>query len=223
MPTSTSFLRRTGWVTITLLATLIALLSARYLTLDPETFLPEQRATYLAHLAPLTLHVGGGVVALVLGPWQFVPRLRIRHPAVHRFVGRVYVLGALATGVGGLLLVPTGLAGPVGPLGFAALAVLLLAATTAGFVTIRRGAVVRHRIWMIRSYALIFTGVTFRLWLSVLSGAGLPFDQVYGSGAWTSWLVNLLVAERLIARIRPPRDGGGTDVTAAGTAPAASG
>lgn len=57
---------------------------------------------------------------------------------------------------------------------------------------------------MIRSYALIFAAVTFRLWLSVLSGAGIPFDQAYGSGAWASWLINLLVAEQVIARLGRP-------------------
>ncbi|WP_199881272.1 DUF2306 domain-containing protein [Streptomyces sp. CB03911] len=195
-------LRRAGWIAITASATAIALLSARYFTLDPDSFLPEQRVTYLANLAPLMLHVGGGVVALVLGPWQFPPRLRARRPALHRLVGRVYLAAALATAVGGLLLVPKGLFGPIAPLGFAALAVLLLVATVAAFVSIRRGAVERHRIWMVRSYALIFTGVTFRLWISGFSAAGVPFGQAYGSGAWAAWLLNLLVAEHVVARIR---------------------
>ncbi|MDQ0306049.1 putative membrane protein [Kitasatospora herbaricolor] len=202
-------LRRAGWIAITASATAIALLSARYFTLDPDSFLPEQRATYLAELAPLMLHVGGGVVALVLGPWQFPPRLRTRRPALHRLIGRVYLAAALATAVGGLLLVPKGLFGPVAPLGFAALAVLLLVATVAAFVSIRRGAVTRHRIWMVRSYALIFTGVTFRLWISGFSAAGVPFGQAYESGAWAGWLLNLLVAEHVIARIRTGRPAAG--------------
>ncbi|WP_457031907.1 DUF2306 domain-containing protein [Kitasatospora sp. P5_F3] len=197
---SAALLRRSGWLTVTFLATAIALLSARYLTLDPETFLPEQRATYLASLAPLTLHVGGAVLALLLGPWQFLPRLRARRPAVHRFVGRVYLVSALATAVGGLLLVPKGLFGPVAPAGFAALGVAVLLTTGAAFGSIRRGRVARHQVWMIRSYALIFTGVTFRLWLTVGAAAGVPFEQAYTSGAWSAWLINLLVAERLITR-----------------------
>ncbi|WP_405019826.1 DUF2306 domain-containing protein [Kitasatospora sp. NBC_00070] len=197
---SAALLRRSGWLTVTFLATAIALLSARYLTLDPETFLPEQRATYLAHLVPLTLHVGGAVTALLLGPWQFLPRLRARRPAVHRFVGRVYLLGALATAVGGLLLVPNGLYPPIAPAGFAGLAVAVLVTTGAAFGAIRCGRVAGHRVWMIRSYALVFTGVTFRLWLMAGAAAGVPFEQAYTSGAWSAWLVNLLVAEHLIAR-----------------------
>ncbi|MFF3595369.1 DUF2306 domain-containing protein [Kitasatospora indigofera] len=216
-------LRRAGWIAVTASATAIGLLSARYFTLDPDSFLPEQRVTYLANLAPLILHVGGGVVALVLGPWQFPQRLRTRGPAVHRLIGRVYLAAALATAVGGLLLVPKGLFGPIAPLGFAALAVLLLVATVAAFVSIRRGAVARHQIWMIRSYALIFTGVTFRLWISGFSAVGVPFGQAYGSGAWGAWLLNLLVAEHLVARLRPAAGAAAGAAAGSGGAPAGAG
>ncbi|MFC9330007.1 DUF2306 domain-containing protein [Kitasatospora sp. NPDC057015] len=198
-------LRRAGWITVTVLATAISLLSARYLTLDPDTFLPEQRATYLAHLAPLTLHVGGAVVALLLGPWQFPPRFRSRYPAVHRLIGRIYLVSTLATASGGLWLAPNGLFGPIAPLGFGALGLLVAATSVAAYVTIRRGAVARHQVWMIRSYALIFTGVTFRLWISGFSAAGVPFGQAYESGAWAAWLLDLLVAELVIARLRDRR------------------
>ena len=51
-----------------------------------------------------------------------------------------------------------GLYPPVAPAGFAALAVLTPVSTAAALVAIRRGDPVRHRIWMTRSYALIFTG-----------------------------------------------------------------
>ncbi|MBC3840822.1 DUF2306 domain-containing protein [Streptacidiphilus sp. 4-A2] len=91
---------------MTVLATATALIASRYFTLDPATFLPQQRAVYLAHLAPLLLHISGGVLALSLGPWQFSNRLRTRYPVVHRAIGRVYLVGVLAAGTGGLLLAP---------------------------------------------------------------------------------------------------------------------
>jgi uncharacterized membrane protein len=194
--------RRAGWVAMTVLAITTALIASRYFTLDPETFIPQQKMVYLANLGPLMLHVGGAVVALVLGPWQFVRRLRARRPAVHRFIGRVYLVSVLATGVGGLLLAPTALFGPVARLGFGALAVLVLGTSAAAYVSIRRRQVARHRAWMTRSYALIFTGVTFRLWISGLPVLGVPFEQAYRSGAWAAWIINLVVAELLIIRAR---------------------
>jgi hypothetical protein len=111
-------------------------------------------------------------------------------------------VSVLAAGVGGLLLAPKALAGPAGPLGFGVLAVLLLGTSAAAYVCIRRRQVARHRAWMTRSYALIFTGVTFRLWIGGLPALGLSFEDAYASGAWTAWMINLLVAEMLIIRAR---------------------
>ncbi|MER7761121.1 DUF2306 domain-containing protein [Streptomyces sp. NPDC097619] len=197
--------RRAGWLTVTLLAAAIALLSARYLTADPDTFLEEQRAVYLAHLAPLLLHIGGGTAALLLGPWQFVVRLRTRHPVLHRITGYAYLLSVTATAVGGLVLVPEALVPPIAPLGFAFLDVLLVVTTVAAVHTARRRRFDRHRVWMVRSYALILAAVTLRLWLILFSALDVPFEESYASAAWTCWLINLLLAElTLKARPLPP-------------------
>jgi uncharacterized membrane protein len=190
---------------MTVLATVTAVISARYFTLDPGLFLSRQRAVYVANLVPVLFHVGGGVLALALGPWQFVPRLRARHRTLHRVLGRIYLVAVLVAGAGGLLLVPKGLYWPVAPLGFAGLALALLYPSGMAFATIRRREITEHRIWMIRSYSLIFAAVTFRLWMAVLISVDVPYDQAYMSGAWLSWPLDLLVAQRLIARIRSRR------------------
>ncbi|MEV6972335.1 DUF2306 domain-containing protein [Kitasatospora sp. NPDC093806] len=196
--------RRAGWLTVTVLAVLTALLTGRYLTLDPEVFLDEQRAVYLANRIPLVLHVGGGVLAILLGPWQFLPRLRSRRPALHRVTGRIYLAAVFVTGVGGLLLAPKGLVGPVAPIGFGTLAVLLLLSSTLAWTTARRGDHVRHRAWATRSFALIMAAATLRIWLPSMAAAGVPFEQAYATAAWTCWLINLVVAEHLLARIPGP-------------------
>lgn len=198
----TATVRRAGWAAMTGLAALTVLFTARYLTLDPDTFLEEQRAVYVANLVPLILHVGAGIVAMALGPFQFRSGLRARWPRVHRVSGRIYLVAVLFTGVGGLLLAPRGLVGPIAPMGFTVMGVLLLWSSVAAFVTIRRGEVVRHRVWMIRSYALILGAGTLRLWLPVMGAIGVPFDQAYATAAWTCWLINLVVAERLAAGVR---------------------
>ncbi|MEU8779634.1 DUF2306 domain-containing protein [Streptomyces sp. NPDC048606] len=190
---------RAAWWTITLLAAATALLAARYLTLDPEVFLEEQRAAYLARLTPLLLHIGGGTAALLLGPWQFVARLRTRRPAAHRIVGRAYLVCVAATAAGGLLLVPGALVPPIAPIGFALLDVLLVLTTAAALHTARRRRFDRHRVWMVRSYALILSAVTLRLWLVSCAALGVPFDLAYASAAWTCWLINLLLAELALA------------------------
>jgi uncharacterized membrane protein len=194
---TTTSVRRAGWLTMTALATALALFSARYFTLNPAVFIPNQAAVYLAHLGPLLLHVGGGVTALAVGPWQFWGALRSRHPAVHRTMGRVYLAAVLAAGAGGLLLAPLSSGGPLAHLGFGVLAVVTLLTTAAAFAFILRRRIEAHRAWMVRSYALVFGAVTFRAWLG-LTATGLPFEQVYAVGAWT-WPINLLAAELLLS------------------------
>ncbi len=190
-------MRRVGWALLALSALGLALGSTRYFSLNPAVFLPAQVPVYLAHLGPLMLHIGGGVTALAVGPWQFASSLRSQHPRVHRWMGRTYLVAALAAGVGGLMLAPLSLGGPMAHVGFAVLAVLMLLTTARAFVAIRRRQIPVHRAWMTRSYALIFTAVTFRAWLG-LAAIGLPYAQVYAVGSWSSWLINLYVAERLI-------------------------
>ncbi|MFI5527797.1 DUF2306 domain-containing protein [Kitasatospora sp. NPDC051853] len=199
--------RRAALALFAFLGVLVALLSARYFTLDPETFLEDQRATYLAHLFPLLCHIGGGTVALLLGPWQFAARLRARRPAVHRSVGRVYLLSVAVTGVGGLVLAPSGLHPPVAPAGFAVLGVLLLATSAAALRTARQRRFDRHRVWAVRSYALVLAAVTLRVWLPLFDALGAPFDQAYAAAGWTCWLINLAVAEAFLARREPARAG----------------
>jgi uncharacterized membrane protein len=203
----TRALHRAGRTAVAVLALLVAAVSARYFTLDPDTFLADQRTVYLAHLAPLLLHIGGGVTALVAGLPQFLPGLRARRPAVHRWTGRLYVLAATATGLGGLLIAPHGLHPPLAPLGFTALALLTLTTTALGLHHARHRRIPAHRRWMLRSYALMFTAVTFRLWLLMLTPTPLSPATVYTSGAWASWLLNLAAAERLLRgrRRRPEK------------------
>lgn len=188
---------------MTLLAVLTALLASRYFGLGPDAYFPQQRAVYLAHQAPLLLHVAGGTLAIALGPWQFVGRIRTRFPRAHRTMGLAYVVSVLAAGVGGLLLAPRTFTGPVAGLGFTVMAVVLLTFTVIGFVAIRRRQIERHRAFVTRSYAIIFGAATFRLWITGLPALGvLSFEHAYASGAWASWLLNLAVAE-MILRWRP--------------------
>ncbi len=209
------------WLTMTVLALMTASASARYFSLNPQVFMAQQRLTYLANLTPLLLHVAGGTVALTLGPFQFLTGLRGRRPTLHRWLGRLYLLGALAAGIGGLLMARIAFGGPVARIGFAVLALEMLGATALALGAILRRRIPAHREWMTRSYALIFVAVTFRLFL-VPTFLGAPFAPVYAADAWLSTIVNLLVAEALIRRARRPRTSGARPLTG-GSEPAQAG
>ncbi|MGI8562743.1 MAG: DUF2306 domain-containing protein [Candidatus Dormibacter sp.] len=200
------------WLTMTILALMTAAASARYFSLNPQVFMTQQRLTYMANLTPLLLHITGGTVALTTGPFQFLTGLRGPHRTLHRWLGRVYLLGALAAGVGGLLMARIAFGGPVARIGFAVLALEMLGATALALRAILRRRIPAHREWMTRSYALIFVAVTFRLFL-IPTALGAPFALVYAADAWLSTIVNLLVAEALIRRARRPRTSGARPLT----------
>ena len=76
-----------GWVIMTLACVTITVIVSRYLTFDPEVYFPQQLEPYLQHEFALGVHVLSGMLALLIGPFQFVRRLRRRFVPVHRFMG----------------------------------------------------------------------------------------------------------------------------------------
>ena len=185
-----------GWLFMAGLAMLIAAIASRYLSLNPASYFDRQREVYSAHSIGLFAHIAGGVLALSLGPFQFVSRLRQgRWKRVHRWLGRIYLIAVLLSGFGGLYLVSIAYGGPLNQLGFGALDLFWLVSCFKAYQSIRGGDVQAHRRWMVRNYAATFGAVTLRLWLAGLTVAGFDFLRAYQLVAWLSWIPNLLVAE----------------------------
>lgn len=150
----------------------------------------------------LILHVAGAMTALLVGPLQFVGRIRTSWPDFHRVTGRFYLLGCAIGAPTGLVLSLGTTAGPTAGAGFAILAVLWPACTWLGW----RAAVERrfgaHREWMLRSYALAATGITLRLMIPAAGMLDLDFVSAYRVIAWLSWTMNLALVEYHIRRSR---------------------
>jgi hypothetical protein len=211
------------------LALLVAATSLRYFLLSPraeDAFEARSAAGFskIATKRPLPmlgvashnrllvlLHVGGGVVAMVTGLFQFVTRLRTTRPAIHRVIGRVY-LGAVVIGSsGGLPLsylalrhLPDPVRSALWPTtaAFATLALVWPFLTAMAFLRVRQRRFEEHRAWMIRSYSLTFAAVTTRL-VSPLTLL-LTRDALLSINVniWT-WPLNLVIAEWLIRRYSP--------------------
>jgi len=194
--------RAVAWWVLALLSLLTVVVASRYLTLDPNVYIPQQRAVYVANTVAIVAHVVGGMLALLVGPLQFVPGIRLRWPRVHRVMGRAYLAGIALGGVAGLWMARLAYGGPVAQAGFAALAVAWLTTSVLALVRIRSGDVDAHRAWMIRSFALTFAAVTLRLELPLLTVVGLPFEVAYATVAWLCWVPNLLVAGFLVPAAR---------------------
>jgi uncharacterized membrane protein len=189
-----------GWVIMVLACVAIVVYASRYLTFDPEVYFPEQREPYLQHEFALGVHVLSGILALLIGPFQFVGRLRRRFVRVHRFMGATYVASAIALGVTGLILAPTAYTGPVASAGFTVLGLAMLFTTWTAVRMILAGRYGEHRRWMIRSFSLIMAGVMLRLWTLIYDGLAavgivdFSFETAYAAIAWLCWVPNLMLA-----------------------------
>jgi uncharacterized membrane protein len=162
---------------------------------------PDMRAAFEANRTAIMAHVFASSVALLLGPLQFLPGLRARWPALHRWSGRAYLgIGVLIGGVSGLLMAQVAYGGLVGRLGFACLAVAWLLSGARAYAAIRAGDIGTHQRWMIRNFAFSFAAVTLRLWLPGSVALGVAFDLAYPAIAWLCWIPNLIAAEWLIRR-----------------------
>jgi uncharacterized membrane protein len=170
------------------------------------------------HWLALVVHGLPGCLALMTGPFQFVDRLRVRYPRAHRITGRVYLGSVLVGAIAAFFAATFSLSGFSVQVAFYILSTAWIYTLVRAYQAIRRGEVQLHRIWMIRNYALTFAAVTLRVYL--LGGLALreafpelTFDDIYHAAAWSSFAVNVLVAEYFIihrtlqplARRRPQR------------------
>jgi uncharacterized membrane protein len=177
------------------LAWAVGLASLRYLIPGAPGAAPPILANRFTHLGLLTVHAGFAATALILGPLQILTRLRLKRPAIHRWIGRGYVICCLSGGVAGLILAFGAQTGPVSTAGFGTLAMLWLATTSLGWLSARDRRYAEHRRWMIRSYALTFAAVTLRLYLPFAFILPTGYDNTYRAISFLCWIPNLAFAE----------------------------
>ncbi|WP_198375027.1 DUF2306 domain-containing protein [Neoroseomonas rubea] len=174
----------------------------------PLDALPEDSLRLTSVPVAFFLHALAGVLFGVLGPVQFVRALRRRFGTLHRLTGQVFVLAGVGLALSGLALllqvesIATGLLNAArGVFGVALIAVLVL-----GVAAARTHAMLRHRAWMIRAYAIgmgsgTVAPVMFPVYL--ISGeppTGLTTDIVVVG----MWLLTIAVGESVVRRLAFP-------------------
>lgn len=176
-------------------------MSYRYLAPDTPLIAAGVGKNLMRH-PWLAIHAGLAATALLVGPVQFVPRLRAARPKLHRWLGRIYVFACLFAGAAGLPLAWGSNAGPVAQLGFSVLAIAWIVCTSQAWRMAVGRRAVEHRRWMVRSFALTFAAVTLRLYLPIAPLLGYEFVDGYRIIAWMCWMPNLFVAELYLNRDR---------------------
>ncbi len=140
------------------------------------------------------LHFAAGGLILVLGCVQLVSPLRRRHPAVHRALGRIYVVASLLAGVGGLVFIAAKgtVGGLVMDIGFGLYGVLMVAAAVQTYRYARARELLRHRAWALRLFALALGSWLYRMdygfWLLLTGGMGHTqmTSTALSTGSWPS-------------------------------------
>src|SRR5215472_5178842 len=182
--------------TMALLAVGVAVQSMRYELVPMNIWLGVDGAIRgVIERAPLQMltHAIVAPFALLLGPFQFFPDLRSRHPRVHRWTGRTYVVAVFIGGVAALATAYFASGGPIASLGFAMLALAWLGATIVGWLAAVARKYELHRVLMRFSYAMTFAAVTLRLQIP-FGFALFHFASYRDMSPWLaymSWLPNV--------------------------------
>lgn len=200
--------RLLGWIPFIFLATVVGLYPLIYYVVDmhdkgllngkPEAL----KADPVWHLA-FYIHISFGGIALLTGWSQFSTKWRNRYLQTHRWLGRVYLVSVVCSGLAGLYIAFFATGGIICSTGFGTLAVLWLGTAIQAYSSIRRLEIDRHRDWMIINYSLTFAAVTLRVWLPILQFHVFhDFMPAYRIVAWWSWVPNLVVAMMIIRKRR---------------------
>lgn len=169
---------------------------------------PEQPydARYVRHPWLTYLHILPGMVYLAGATLQLSFWFRRRSYPFHRRLGRALLTLGLATGLTAIVL---GVTMPFGGWAEASATAVFggwfLLCLVLAFRAIRSGAIVTHRRWMIRAFAIGVGVGTIRVWIALLQIAGLDLQESFGPAFWIAFSLHAVVAELwLRARPLPP-------------------
>jgi uncharacterized membrane protein len=172
-----------------------------YLHYNPATF-----DEYWPRRGWLLVHISSGMVALLIGPFQFSRWLRQRYLALHRVTGRVYLIAVLCGAIGALALSMTTPDGRPWSIGLQGLILAWVTTSGMAYYAIRQRQIQVHQEWMVRSYVVTFAFVTFRILYDVppMSRLG-PVNERSITDIWACWAVPLLATEVILQlrRMRP--------------------
>ncbi|MBD2867248.1 DUF2306 domain-containing protein [Paenibacillus arenilitoris] len=142
------------------------------------------------------VHVAFACLAMAAGLINFARRVYEKRRKLHRANGYVYIVSVLIVVLTSGYMAPYATGGKASSMGFNALNILWLIITVTALVQIRKKRIVRHREWMIRSYAFCFTNMMIHLISTAFrQGFGLDYASSYTIGIYASIALLLIVPE----------------------------
>ncbi|MFB0840601.1 DUF2306 domain-containing protein [Paenibacillus oleatilyticus] len=199
--------RLSGLLTgVTILFILYALLNNYIIDPGAESFLSHKTGLKREPNLPVWLnvmyvHVAFACIAMAAGLLNFSNRILEKKRKFHRINGYVYLVSVLLVVLTSGYMAPYATGGKISSMAFNALNIIWLFITIMALVQIKRKRIIRHRNWMIRSYAFCFTNMFIHLITFLFhQGFGLVYATSYTIGVYGS-IVLLLVIPDIIIRM----------------------
>ncbi len=165
-----------------------------YLTLNKESY-----GRFWDYKWPLFFHISSGITAMLIGPFQFWKKFRSRYIKVHRLLGRIYLIAILIGTISATYLAWTSgyKISFSWAFGLEALAFAWISTALMAYTSVRRGRIVQHKEWMIRSYVVTLGFFFFRILNnSVFVKSLMPeFKERGVTIIWFCWTIPLLITE----------------------------
>jgi hypothetical protein len=147
----------------------------------------------------LLVHVICGLIATITGCIQLIPAVRTSFPRTHRNMGKIYLGCIVISTAVSFYLVSTAQLGLVYQSGLAMLGITWLCSTGMAYFSILKGNVVMHKEWMIKSYVLTLSFVSFRFVEDFLAKCNISnFVDRKVLLAWASWAIPFFFTELLL-------------------------
>lgn len=192
------------WVPLTFFSLLLVYNTLPYFNFSPQfDFIQERIKLFINPVWKWSfyLHIAAGMFCITTALTQFSSYILRKRKAIHVYAGKIYVLVVLWIGA------PTGFYMAFFAKGgywekacFLFMAIFWFLTTYKGLETIKARNVLGHSIWMMRSYAMALTAVSFRVYHILFFLTGMNHFENYAISLWISVIGNMLVAEYLIYR-----------------------
>jgi hypothetical protein len=192
------------WIPVTVFSLLLVYNTLPYFSFRKDlSFIQERSLLFQSNVynASFYIHIFAGAICISTALIQFSKYILKRSKAIHRWSGRLYVFVVLFLGA------PTGFYMSFFAKGsfwervlFMFMALFWFFTTYNGLNTILKKNVLAHKIWMVRSYAMAMTAVTFRIYHILFYLLDWGHLENYEISLWISVIGNMLFAEWVIYR-----------------------
>jgi uncharacterized membrane protein len=169
-----------------------------YFSLNKESF-----GRFWDYKWALVFHISCGLIAMIIGPFQFWKTFRSKYIKTHRMMGRIYLIAILIGTISATNLAWTSSykISFSWAFGLQALAFAWISSALMAYVSVMKKRIVQHKEWMIRSYVLTLGFFFFRILNnSEFVKSIIPeFKERGVTIIWCCWAIPLLITEIVLS------------------------